>query len=261
MLCKKVSTLLSEFFDGVLDAGMSVRIAQHLKQCENCQRELNRLSTLHGRLSSIEKIQAPDYLHHLVQVRLENKSRNTWNRWFKDALAFRWSRIRTTEGRFYWTRALGTLMTAFFFYVISSGIDLFTGYTIPMTGQSIISREYRQEFNVTVGKKFGRFPKENFTKIDPTVPAMDHQYYHYLGDLVGESFSTSIENEGISLLATVDSSGTATIENVLEYPEDLDLLQNLSTVITSARYRPASINGRPVSSPFIFILNKISVYD
>ena len=51
MLCKKVSKLLSEFFDGVLDADMSARVSQHLKRCEKCRKELDIFSILHGRVS------------------------------------------------------------------------------------------------------------------------------------------------------------------------------------------------------------------
>ena len=259
MLCNKVSKRLSEFFDGVLDAETSVRITQHLKQCESCREELDRLIILHGKLNSLETIQAPDYLYHLVQNRAADKANNTWYNRFKDALELRWSRIRTTEARFYWTRALGTLMATFCFCMISLGIDPFsTGYALPVAGRNAISyQEYSEQVRLTISKNFGRFPIEQYMKNAQNVPAMDDQWYI----LFGESFSNITDNGDFSVVTTVDSSGSAKIESVLEYPDDEELLTSFHSMINSARFRPARMNGRTVSSPLFMIFNNISVYD
>lgn len=258
MLCKKVSKLLSEFFDGVLDADMSVLISQHLKQCENCSEELDRLSILHGRLNSIEKIQSPDYLYHMVQVRLANNQKSTWYNWVKDALELRWSRIRTTESQFYWTRALGTVMATLCFCFISISIDpYYTGYSSQVSGRTTISQEYGKQVSMSVGKKFGRFPIEQYSRQLLNDPAIDDLYYI----LFGESISTAADEESFKVGIVIDSSGTAKIENILEHPDDQSLLESFNSVLTSARCRPASINGRTISQPMVMNISKITVYD
>lgn len=258
MLCEKVSKQLSEFFDGVLDAEASIRITQHLKKCENCRDELNRLSALHSMLNSLERVQAPDYLHHMVQNRVNDKNHNTWYNRFKNALEVRWSRIRTTEAQYYWTRALGTLMTTFSFCIISLGIDPFyTGYVSPIEAKSTISyQEYSEQFRLAVSKSFGRFPIEQFIKNAQDVPAVDDQWYI----LFGESISSKTDNDDLSVVTTIDTSGSAKLDIVLEYPDDHEVLKNLNNAISAARGRPAMMNGRTVSSSLPMIFNYIYVY-
>ena len=257
MLCDKVSKLLSEFFDGVLDAEMSVRISQHLKQCENCREELDRLSILHDRLNSIEKTQAPDYLYHMVQLRLANKNKGTWYNRVKDALALRWSRIRTTEVQFYWTRALGTLMATLCFCFISSSVDPFQmGYPSQAARRSTISPELKKEFSMSLGEIFGRMPIEQYSRHLLIEPAIDDMYFI----LLGESILGAADEESFKVVTTIDSSGTAKIVNVLERPYDQSTLKNFNSVLISARCRPASINGRTISQPMVIIGSKISVY-
>ena len=263
MLCKKVSKLLSEFFDGVLDADMSVRISQHLKQCENCSVELDRLSVLHRKLNSIDKIPAPDYLYHMVQVRLANKKKSTWYDRMKDALALHWSRIRTTEVQFFWTRPLGTLMATLCFCFISLSIDPFNpGNTAAMDGRSNFSQEYQQEFIGSFRSYFHRPSLEQIIKDDQIGPAMDMQSLISFGERFRESVSDKKDND-FKLVTKVDSSGTAnTISWVSpEVPVGRDLLPVLNQVIEEARYRPARKKGRSVSSWLVVIFNGITVYD
>lgn len=261
MLCKKVSKLLSEFFDGVLDADMSARVSQHLKRCAKCRKELDSLSILHGRMSSMEKLQTPDYLYQLVQNRLTDRSKNSWRNQLKDALSFRWSRIRTTEVQFYWTRMLGTLMAAFCFcFVIFSAIHPFhEGYNM-QAGPSTISNEYRLELIYSMWEKWGRHPYEKIKKDDQVGPEMDIQSLTNIGKLPIESSSDAKENENFSVLLGVDNEGKGKLDNVIEMPENRDLLPSLYNLIEGARFRPASTNGRSVSSLMFLIFNNITVF-
>ena len=258
MVCNKVSKLLSEYFDGVLDTEASVQISQHLKQCQNCRKELDSLSALHDRLKSSAKIQAPDYLYNLVQMRLENKGKTTCHDRFKDAIALRWSRIRSTEFQFYWTRALGTVMAAFFFCVISSGIDPFyLEYVPPVSNPGIFSQEYRYSARLTISKNLGRFPIEQYKRNDQVHAAINEQYLDHIGTI---GFKAT-DKEEFSVGIMVDRSGTAQIENGLEPTQDRDLLNSLNNVLESARCRPASMNGKTIASPLFLIFNQISVYE
>jgi hypothetical protein len=262
MSCKEVSKLLSEFFDGVLDADMSARVSQHLKRCEKCRKELDSLSILHGRMSSMEKLQAPDYLYQLVQNRLTDKKKNSWRNQLKDALAFRWSRIRTTEVQFYWTRILGTLMaTLCFSFVIVTAIDPFSGgHTMQAAGQITISNEYRLEFIYSIWEIWGRPPFEKIKKDGQIGPEMDRQSLAKIGKLPVESDSDAKENENFSVLLGVDNKGKGKLNKVIDMPENRDLLPSLNNLIEGARYRPASMNGRSVSSLLFLIFNNVTVF-
>ena len=89
MLCKTVLPLLSEYFDGVLDTDTEIRVSQHLDQCISCRREYKSLSALHAKLSSFRRIQAPEYLQHLVQHRISEMKLDTWRSRLQNALELR----------------------------------------------------------------------------------------------------------------------------------------------------------------------------
>ena len=262
MLCKKVSKLLSEFFDGVLDADMSVKVSHHLKQCVKCRKELDSLSVLHGRLRSVEKLQAPDYLYRLVQDRLAYRNKCSWYGQLKDALAYRWSRIRTTEVRFYWTRTLGTFMATVCFYFISLSIDPFSpGFNSQMPLRSSIFNEDRQELYVALGEKLGLSPCEQIKQGVTIRPEMDIESLRRIGEHLSEKGSDTTGNNDLAIVTNVDSSGTGKLDYVIDYPEDLDLLPGLYTAIASANYRPARMNGRSVTSPLVLLINNITVFN
>lgn len=257
MFCDRVSKQLSGYFDGELDTSTHIKISRHLKQCARCWAELGALAILHDRLASVPRVQAPDYLYRLVRMRLEGGEHRPRADRLRDAWALQWSRFRTTGFLFYWTRALGTVMAAFFFCVISSGIDPFygTGSVSPVSGQAMISREYSEQVRSTIMKNFGRFPIEQYSNSHRHVPAINDQYFNLYWNSVPETTN----EEDLAVVLTIEPSGTVKIENVLKYPEDRTLLHNLNDLCTSARGRPASMNGRSVSSPMVLNLNWITV--
>ena len=256
MLCNTVSKRLSEFFDDALDDETAFQVSQHLKQCENCRKELDALSNLHGRLNSLTRIPAPEYLYHLIQTRMLEKKNNTWIRQIKDALAFRWSRIRTTGGQFYWTRALGVVMTAFFLFVISSSIDPFyQGGSTQASGRSVIIQEDSTRIGIQISRNFGgvpmKLPERNYR------PALHDDYLLEMG----ENAASDSDEYDFTVVTEVDSSGTGTIQNIIESPDDRGLLNSVKDAISLARFRPAYKDGRPVSSPLILKFYGTTVYE
>jgi len=253
MLCKNVLPLLSEFFDEVLDADVSVRVSQHLDQCGSCRTEVESLSILQNRLKSLNGIQAPEFLGRLIEHRIAEIQQNSWRRNLRNELERMWSKIRTTESTWYITKALGTVMTSLFFFLICGNnpqpfMDSMEQYSIT-TG---LRQQVRQDVPTNPGMPAA--PKTHVIKSDP---AINEQSLNNLG----ESMSQPGNDDTVSVLAEVDSSGSARIQNVIERPNDQRLLSNVKEMITSASYRPASENGKAVSSYIIFIFNKISVYD
>jgi hypothetical protein len=226
MLCKNVLSLLSEFYDEVLDAKVSVQVTQHLGQCGPCRKELESLSILQGKLKSLKGIQAPEFLGSLVEHRITEFRQNSWRRSLRDELERMWSIIRTTESTWYITKVLGTVMTSLFFFMIC-------GSNIPLPLQSD--------------------PEMGVYNTDP---AISEQYLNNLG----ASLSQPGKDDSVSVRLEVDSSGSATIQKVIERPHDPRLLSNVKEMITSTHCRPASKNGKAVSSHLILIFNWISVY-
>jgi hypothetical protein len=257
MLCNKVRKRLSEYFDGALDSETSVEISRHLKDCAACSGELEGLRVLREELQLMERMPAPDYLYNLVRTRLNDRAKNTWFRRFKDAVEFRWSRIRTTGIQFYWTKALGTLMAAFCFSFVSNCLDPFypPGYIPPVSAQ-FMPREYGERVVSAISKNLGAIPIEQHLKNDHHYPGIHDLYFNIFWDSVPEI----TDEEDLSVSATIEPSGEVKFENVLEYPQDDDMLNIFIDTVTSARGRPGSVKGRTVSLPMVFNASWITVW-
>jgi hypothetical protein len=259
MLCKKVLPLLSEYFDEILDADIAVQVSQHIDKCIHCRKELESLSILHGKLRSAKKINAPEYLHHLVQHRLAAMRQDCWRKRVQNELERRWSKIRTTEGMWYVTRALGTVVASAFFFLISISISpYYINVNAPVNAPSVLISSYGQEVMMNVLPRLGLLPavavQKPISKSDAAINDL------YLMDF-GQSISQAGKDDNFTVMYEVDRSGSAKIKKVLEHPVDQSLLNTLNEVISSARCRPASENGQSVPSYLILMFSKISVYD
>jgi hypothetical protein len=255
MLCKYVLPLLSEFLDEVLDNDVSVQISQHLDQCSQCRKEYSALSLLQGKLKSLKGVQAPEFLGSLVEHKIAETQKNTWRKNLRNELERYWSQIRTTESTWYITKALGTVMTSLFFFLIS-GNNLPMSFIEARLERNSITPAFRQQVREDVLTRLGmqQALKVRVIKSDAAINEI------YLNDL-GESMSKPGKDDSVSVLAEVDRSGSAKIQNVLEHPNDQQLLSNVNDMITSARCRPASENGKAVPSHIVFTFIKVSVYD
>jgi hypothetical protein len=259
MVCKNVVPFLSEFFDGVLDADTAVQVSQHLSRCTRCRNELDGIAALHGKLRSLEKIPAPDYLSSLVEHKIAEAYTDSWPRNLQNSLERRWSIIRTTGRMWYVSRALGTAMTALFFCLIpmsslpplyiEAPAEAMERDAIPPLAPAYL-HEVGQSFRAQIGML--EAPKR-VVKSDPALN------YLYLSDMA-EKVSRTGNEEDFWLLTSVDSDGSSKIKGVQGSPSDQSVLRKVNYVIKQARWRPASENGKPVSSYVVFLFDNIKVY-
>ncbi len=257
MICERVLTQLSEFLDEALGSEKTLQVSQHLEKCANCRKEFDRLVLLRKKLSSLGTIQAPEYLRHLVQLRLNNEKESTLRARLRDALERRWSIIRSTEVMWYLTRALGTVMTSVFFVMIVASMNpIYLGQS---ADRGPLPSSFRQQLPGSVLKNLGLIPVEAQKRpISPSEPMINGLY---LLDFSQQSVSLDGEDDTFSVVAMVDRSGAAKIQNVLEYPADRALLNRFNSMLATARCRPASQNGRAVDSHIVLTFSKVSVYD
>ena len=253
MLCKTVLPLLSEFFDEVLDADTAVQVSQHLSQCQHCRKEFDSFADLHNRLSSLDRVQAPEYLRRLVQRRIAGEP---WRARVRNELSRYWSVIRTTEGMWYATRALGTVMASMFFLIISSAITplyIQTESPVNTTGWPSL----RAEVGASVLNRLGmtQVPLKMAGRSGPA--AINDLYLLEYGNR--ESVSRVEKDDTFSVDAVVDRSGSVKVQSVIEPPSDKALLSEFNAMISSARCRPASENGQAVPSHLVLTFSKVFV--
>jgi hypothetical protein len=259
MKCKRVCRLLSPYLDGMLESGVMHSVRKHVDACDRCRGELRRLESLHQLLSTAEPVAAPDYLHHLLSLRLSLSRRDTWSFWFKEALEYQWSRIRTREMNWYLIRILGTAATfVFFLFITAATRPIYFDLQTPPAGRNAISQDYTYQVRVSLLRNLGYAPIDTqriaASRREPRMN--DFMLVNF-----GENASRSTSEDSFSVVTVVDRNGTAKISNVIEYPEDEALLDEFNAMLQSAQCRPASQNGRAVDSRLVMTFSKISVYD
>jgi hypothetical protein len=267
MLCEKVLPLLSEFFDEALDQERAVQVSQHLGQCIRCRREFNNLSDLHTRLRSLSDVQAPEYLrslvrHRLVKEPLRARARNELERY--------WSIIRTTEAMWYATRAMGTVIASVFFLLLPSAITPYISAQANNNQRSSDTPgfycvgqqpEYRNNVSRSLTKKLGMASAQIPSQPGRSAPAaINSLYLVEYGDNVFRTTPVG-RDDTFSVAASVDSSGAAKVETVLEHPSNQTLLTSFLWLLASARFRPASENGQSVRSYVVFTNSVVFVSD
>jgi hypothetical protein len=262
MLCKKVLPVLSEYLDGVLDSDTAVQVSQHLDHCLSCRREYKNLSRVQDTLRSMKRVQAPEYLHRLVEHRVSSMQGDSWRTRLQNDLERRWSKIRTIEGTWYLTRAAGTVMACILFIVIASSMAPFLRVNAQVPERSrLVPTDYFSQVGLSVLSTFGLFPKQGIENIpEEKTKSNAAMSDEYLLDF-GQRVSKEGEDDSFMVLADVDEKGAAKIRSVPEYPEDSNLLNSFHEMILAARCRPAVKNGQTVPSNLIFLFNKISVYN
>jgi hypothetical protein len=259
MLCEKVLPLLSEFFDEVLDQERAVQVSQHLGQCIRCRKEFNSLSDLHTKLRSLERVQVPDYLHSLVKHQL---AKEPWRTRVRSELERYWSVIRTTETMWYATRATGTVIATVFFLLLPSAITPYISAEAQDTQRASITPgfyslgpEYSNNVSRSLTKQLGMASTQMQPQPGRSAPAaLNPLYLVEYGDKVSRE-AEARKDDNVSIAATVDRSGAAKVETVLEHPYDETLLTRVRGLISSARFRPASKNGQTVPSTVVFTFN------
>lgn len=259
MRCKKILGSLSPFLDEVLGEEQSRRVSEHLEKCSGCRKEYERLARMRELLGSIEGVKAPDYLPHLVKLRIASAQEQRWTVSLREELEYRWSKIRTTGSLWYLTRLVGTAATFVLFVAITAAIKpIYFDLSTQAADRTWTSPSLPQQLKVGVLGKLGMTPLEAQKRpISPSDPQIN--------DLCllnfAQSASRSGRDDSLSIVASVDRTGSARIQGVLERPADGTLLSDLNSMIQSTRCRPASQNGKAVDSHLVLSFTKVTVYD
>jgi hypothetical protein len=261
MRCEKVLGQLSLFLDNMIEENLAGEVSRHLRACSNCGVEFDRLHRLREALRSLRPVEAPDYLHSLVGVKISNALQISWSKSLQSAWEYRWSRVRTTGGLWYMTRFAGAVATVVFFIAICSAVNpMYLGFSRPMTERAGASPAVfsPQKISDLVLDNLGLRPlKAQKKPISSSEPKINDLYLLNMGQ---KALGTH-HDDTVSVVAHIDRSGAGTVQDVLEYPFDDSLLSEFTDMIMSAGWRPASQNGRAVDSRLVLTFSKIYVYN
>jgi hypothetical protein len=258
MKCEKVLGNLSSFIDEMLEESLALSISQHLRECPGCENERLRIAKQRNALRSLKPVMAPDYMYDLVQIRIKQSHRQTWTHSLGSLLEYRLSKIRSTEGIWYLTRLMGTVSTLILFVAISSAIHpLYLRFASPLPPQVYYNHPLpSQQLVYNMQKAFG-MPEAHQKPVRSSEAKLNDLYLYNLSQSVARTHG----DDTISIVTRVDRNGAAKVQNILEYPADDSLLSDVTEMISSAGWRPATQNGRAVESWQVLIFSKICVYN
>ncbi|MBP1596120.1 MAG: hypothetical protein H6Q05_1497 [Acidobacteria bacterium] len=261
MKCKAVLGHLSAYFDDRIEEGLSAGISKHLRECETCGLEFQRLRQLRHVLATLPRVEAPRHLRGLLDRRIRNARRESWVNDLRSAWEYQWSKMRTMGAMWYLSRLAGVITTAGLFVAISAALNpVYLALTSPLHERAMMSQSLRpQQLRIAVLTNLGLSPRElQKIPISRSDAKINDQYWYDLGQAVSR---TTGSDDTVSIVTEVSSSGAPKIQNVLEYPDDDSLLSEFAGMILSARWRPASQNGRAVDSRLVMTFSKVCVYD
>lgn len=258
MKCEKVLGNLSLFLDEMLEENLAEGVGQHLQECPECGREWTRTLRQREALRSLPPLAAPEYLHDLVRIKIEQSRRDSWMHSLRSSFEYRWSKIKSTEGMWYISRLLGAMATIVLFVAISSAINpVFLSFTEPLPERVYWTRPLPSQTLVyNMQKKFG-MPEAQKKPIRASKATLNDLYLYNLS----ETASRTRNDDTVSLVTLVDRNGAAKVQDILEYPADDSMLSDVTEMINSAGWRPATQNGRAVESRQVRIFSTIYVFN
>lgn len=258
MRCEKVLGNLSLFLDGMLEDEPSARVVQHLRDCSECNREFARLRRLQDGLRKLQPVQTPAFLRDLVEIKIRAACRDSWRSVLRSAFEYRWSKIRTTEGMWYLTRLSGVMATVVMFIAICASVSpMNLEFVDQLSARGAMSQTQRsQQLGIAVLGNLGITSMQaQKIPISPSGPKInDLNMVNF-----GQSAPGTAQDDTVSVVAMVDRSGAAKIQDILEYPVDESLLSAFAEMIMSANWRPASRNGRAVDSQLVLTFSRVYV--
>lgn len=260
MRCEKVLGNLSLFLDGMLEDEPSAWVAQHLRDCSECNREFARLKSLQDGLRKLQPVQTPAFLRDLVETKIRAARQDSWRSALRSAFEYRWSRIRTTEGMWYLTRLSGAMATVVMFIAICAAMSpMNLEFVDQFSVRGAMSQTQRsQQLGIGVLRNLGiTSTQDQKIPISPRGPKInDLNMVNF-----GQSAPGTAQDDTVSVVAMVDRRGAAKIRDILEYPADESLLSAFAEMIMSANWRPASRNGRAVDSQLVMTFSRVYVSD
>lgn len=255
MTCKNVRRSSSDYIDHALSGDELREFERHLRACARCYLRVEELRKLQEILIGLELPSPPAHLKNLLDRRIEAENQKKFFVALKALCNELTYPFRQIEKRDILIGLAILPVTLLLFLAIliqiyippkSSSIDQIIDLTLP-------SREFSERLaraNLAQRRAKQQIPL-------PLTPARMGNTY-----LVNFAQSTydAPRDDSFAVMTFINKDGRATIEEVIEYPQDTALLKKFDSMITSVRFQPARYKSRAVDSYLILIFNKIIVF-
>jgi hypothetical protein len=250
MKCKNSKQTASAYLDRELQPQEMAKYTGHLASCANCQSYLSELNNLSYALASLPRVEAPRELHSYVMGPIR----------------------RQVNGEFQPIERLVDFCQKLNPRLVSYGVGLMvSGILFGLTLAGL--RPYRvieggpipaQYYSAILGSD-AEF--DAYNDVPPHGPDGSLQHAYELPRVVQDSSLISFSNvayrkpgnEGAWMLVEIGADGKGKIIQVLEKPNDPDVIGDLEWSLSKRPFQPAVLSGRPVQTRIVLLVEKVDI--
>ena len=255
MNCDKFEQMTSAYLDGELSAQEAILYRTHLTGCLLCRRYLEETRQTSQLLKGVIVPEVPRELHGYVM----------------SEIAGRVSGEVDTPRRIYeWllkinplplSYAAGVIISMILFAFVLSGVR-----PIPLPQNENRLDDVSALMTVPpINGSTAEFYRYN--DIASTLPSQGSEDYYELPRVLNAGSMVSFSNlayqkpgnDGLAALVEVEPDGRGRLVEVIDQPKDSAVIEQLWWSLTNPTFQPATIDGQPVSTKIVFLVEKMDV--
>ncbi len=236
MYCQEVSQKLNQFVDGEMSPFEAHLVQRHLDDCPLCDRHLSELQAIRGTLSS--PVYLPEGSRKRMRHTLITRTHRRWSDYPSLLLGKFLTALRDLDRQAALCRLSAFPVSLVLLFVLASQLPRLPvqHWTFPV---------YASELDSPT------------TSNRPPVLVQALQSNERISELMDTAWRIPYE-DSFSLVAEISPEGNAQIENVLEYPRTMELLNAVDLTLQESQFEGTS----EMSNAFlIYSFQKVDVYE
>ncbi|HEY7544131.1 MAG TPA: zf-HC2 domain-containing protein [Blastocatellia bacterium] len=247
MNCKDSKLKASAYLDGQLNCEEYAFYRGHLLACAGCREHLAETEITSMMLKGAGRVEVPRELRSYIMTAVERESAARIN---LGQRALNWMLSLNPKPLSY---ATGVVASLLLFAFMLSGFrpipvnkgSIAQAFVLPNVTSS--GAEYRSYNDIPAGRD----------------PVGNYQLPRVLGSDALVSFSNLAYkkpgNETMWSLIEISPDGTGNVVDMLQEPNDSNMVEQLWWFVTEKSFQPALVEGRPVPTRIVFVSEKIDV--
>lgn len=255
MNCDKFEQMTSAYLDAELSSQEEIAYRLHLSGCLLCRRYLEETRQTSHLLRGISTPEVPRELHGYVMTAIAGRVTgdvNTGRRIYEWLL-----RINPLPVSY----AAGVIVSMILFAFVLSGVK-----PIPLPQNESQLTDVSALMTVPpINGSSAEFNRYNDIASQPS--AQSSEEYYELPRVLNAGSMVSFSNlayqkpgnDGLAALVEVEPDGRARLVEVIDQPKDSAVVEQLWWSLTNPTFQPATIDGQPVSTKIVFLVEKMDV--
>jgi hypothetical protein len=256
MKCKKFELRASEYLDRRLDQNEVIEYRSHLSVCADCSLQLSETQAVSLALKRSVEPETPRELYDYIMTEVERHAAREIS---IEQRLFEWLLRLNPRPLSY---ATGVVVSAIMFAFILSAVK-----PIPVIGSASAATRQAEAIQVVTS------PEEEYNAYNDITSdeSLDNDHSYELPRVLDDSSFVSFNHisyeqpgsDGIALLVEVSPDGRGELVEVLSdpphNPPSPQVVEELWWSLSKRTFQPAMVEGRPVSTRIVVLVEKMDV--